>query len=171
MEAVCEQSGIDLEVMADDLQHLIDEEEREILQLAEAAAGDGLELRDPSASQFDENNFNRLRQIEGRLVELQTQYSSQMSVSSIGKTSQGRDIKMARLSSGYGGQKAAVWLDCGIHAREWVSPAFCMHALRRMLDDGEGGATETLLFADFVVILIFVFVKVSFATLTSTWCR
>ena len=24
-----------------------------------------------------------------------------------------------------GVQKKAIWMDCGIHAREWIAPAFC----------------------------------------------
>ncbi len=47
---------------------------------------------------------------------------------------------MLRLSSG--GRKAAVWLDCGIHAREWISPSFCMHAAKEILKEGEQGARE-----------------------------
>ena len=30
-------------------------------------------------------------------------------------------------------------MDCGIHAREWVSPAFCLHAIRMLLKDGSFG--------------------------------
>ena len=32
-----------------------------------------------------------------------------------------------------------ILLDCGIHAREWVSPAFCLHAIRQLLKDGQYG--------------------------------
>ena len=35
--------------------------------------------------------------------------------------------------------RPAILMDCGIHAREWVSPAFCLHAIRMLLKDGSFG--------------------------------
>ncbi len=125
-----------MSVVADDLQNLIDAEMEEVLREED---DDGLNYRDPSKSYYDPANYNRLRQIITHLDELQTQFGGSMSVSSIGSTAEGRQIKMATLRSGYGGSKPAVWLDCGIHAREWVSPAFCMHSIKQMLEEGENG--------------------------------
>lgn len=28
--------------------------------------------------------------------------------------------------------KKAVWMDCGIHAREWIAPAFCQHFVKEV---------------------------------------
>ena len=31
--------------------------------------------------------------------------------------------------------KPAIFMDCGIHAREWVSPAFCLYAIDQLVED------------------------------------
>lgn len=28
--------------------------------------------------------------------------------------------------------KKAIWMDCGIHAREWISPAFCQYFVKEV---------------------------------------
>ncbi|XP_031707508.1 uncharacterized protein LOC116385898 isoform X3 [Anarrhichthys ocellatus] len=32
-----------------------------------------------------------------------------------------------------GEEKKAIWMDCGIHAREWIAPAFCQYFVRQIL--------------------------------------
>ena len=39
-------------------------------------------------------------------------------------------------------QRAAIFIDCGIHAREWVSPAFCLYVIDKLLDTSESAMTE-----------------------------
>ena len=31
--------------------------------------------------------------------------------------------------------KPGIWLDCGIHAREWVSPPACLHIADALVQD------------------------------------
>lgn len=40
-------------------------------------------------------------------------------------------------------------MDCGIHAREWVSPAFCLYALDRLVEEGPSGILQQF---DFYII-------------------
>ncbi|XP_060689991.1 carboxypeptidase B-like isoform X2 [Hemiscyllium ocellatum] len=43
----------------------------------------------------------------------------------IGQSYEGRDISLLRVGKRTGSPKPAIFMDCGIHAREWISPAFC----------------------------------------------
>lgn len=31
-------------------------------------------------------------------------------------------------------RKKAIWMDCGIHAREWIAPAFCQYFVKQVKD-------------------------------------
>jgi hypothetical protein len=77
------------------------------------------------------NNFRRLSVIYSfmdRLVELYPQLAS---VQSIGQTSEGRDMRILRITSSpakssnrqYNDSKPIFWIDAGIHAREWAAPS------------------------------------------------
>lgn len=41
-------------------------------------------------------------------------------------------IPLCQLSRNNGSEKKAMWIDCGIHAREWISPAFCLWFVRHV---------------------------------------
>ena len=48
---------------------------------------------------------------------------------------------MVTASLNDGARRAGVVIDCGVHAREWVSPSFCMYALEQLLRGGKGRFT------------------------------
>lgn len=39
---------------------------------------------------------------------------------------------LSQLSRNNKPDKKAMWIDCGIHAREWISPAFCLWFVRHV---------------------------------------
>ncbi|XP_072021622.1 carboxypeptidase B-like [Amphiura filiformis] len=49
----------------------------------------------------------------------------------IGKSDEGRDIKAVKISSG--GSKRVIYIQGGIHAREWISPATMMYMANEMV--------------------------------------
>lgn len=53
---------------------------------------------------------------------LAEEYPSLVSTEVIGKSSEGRDLLLLKISDG-NPNKPAIWMDGGIHAREWISPA------------------------------------------------
>ncbi len=108
------------EVSSSDLKSLIEKERATIRQRGEV--DDGLRQQDPSRSVYDPTNYNRLGVISAHLEALADANPDSMSVRSIGQTLQGRPISMATLALKDGKRRAAIWMDCGIHAREWISP-------------------------------------------------
>lgn len=47
-----------------------------------------------------------------------------------GKTFEGRDMVVLRLKSPTA--KRAIWIDCGIHAREWITVSTCIWIINRV---------------------------------------
>ena len=72
---------------------------------------------------------------------MQSAFPDLVDVKEIGQTYEGRKIHMVSVSSGHAG-KPAIFLDCGIHAREWVSPAFCLYALDQLVEEKSAGLLE-----------------------------
>ncbi|XP_041638097.1 carboxypeptidase B2-like isoform X2 [Cheilinus undulatus] len=51
----------------------------------------------------------------------------------IGSSSENRPLYVLKLSMNNREDKKAMWIDCGIHAREWISPAFCLWFVKHSL--------------------------------------
>ncbi|XP_071320287.1 carboxypeptidase B2 [Trachinotus anak] len=51
----------------------------------------------------------------------------------IGSSYEKRPLYVLKLSLNNRPNKKAVWIDCGIHAREWISPAFCLWFVQHSL--------------------------------------
>merc|ERR1712077_167835 len=58
-----------------------------------------------------------------------------VSTESIGKSYEGTDMRLAKICKGGCGNKPAMWIDGGIHAREWVSPAVVMFMLKELVEN------------------------------------
>ncbi|ROT76310.1 putative carboxypeptidase A1-like [Penaeus vannamei] len=103
-------------VLIDDVQKKIDEERR-VLEKSQGKTGIHL------------NEYNELEVIEGYMSELALEYEW-VSIKSIGKTYEGRDLWVNILAVPGEAPKPAVWIDCGIHAREWITQATCVFGLQ-----------------------------------------
>merc|ERR1712038_2241680 len=53
----------------------------------------------------------------------------------IGQSGEGRPMRVAKICRGECGSKPAVWIDGGIHAREWVSPAATTWVLKELVEN------------------------------------
>ncbi|KAJ7377900.1 corticosteroid- binding protein [Desmophyllum pertusum] len=65
---------------------------------------------------------------------LVSQYSNLATlVSEFGNSYEGRAIHAIKISSNPGQNKKTFFFNCGIHAREWITPATCMYIINKML--------------------------------------
>uniref|UniRef100_A0A2H1VA23 SFRICE_005155 n=1 Tax=Spodoptera frugiperda TaxID=7108 RepID=A0A2H1VA23_SPOFR len=114
-------------VMIEDLQQRINEENPPLDE-------NELELQDRRGHRMTWKQYHRLEDIHGFMDYLAKTYPSIVSVKTIGKSYEGRDLKMLRISDGKPSNKA-VFIDGGIHAREWISPAVVTYFINQFAEN------------------------------------
>ncbi|XP_041982100.1 carboxypeptidase B-like [Aricia agestis] len=107
--------SVPFDVIIVDLQKRIDEENPPLDE-------NEIELQDRQGHRMTWKQYHRLTDIHGFMDYLAKTYPRIVSVNTIGKSFLGRDLKVLRISDGKPTNKA-VFIDGGIHAREWISPA------------------------------------------------
>jgi len=81
--------------------------------------------------------YQSARTIQSWMSCLAANYPHKTKLITIGKSSEGRPLQVMKIGSG-DSSKPAVFIDGGIHAREWVSPAAVTYLIHRMVEaEGE----------------------------------
>ncbi|NXH15680.1 CBPB2 Carboxypeptidase, partial [Bucco capensis] len=80
----------------------------------------------PRSSSSYYENYHSMREIYHWMEEVVKAHSDLLQKIYIGSSSEKRPLYVLKLSRSQGTPKSAIWIDCGIHAREWISPAFCL---------------------------------------------
>lgn len=57
-----------------------------------------------------------------------------VNVVSIGKTYEGQDMKVIQITKA-GDGAPNVWIEAGIHAREWIAPAVATYVIRELIEN------------------------------------
>ncbi|CAG7820649.1 unnamed protein product, partial [Allacma fusca] len=129
-------TGMKIEEFVEDVQKLIDEES------SGSAAAEGRIALDKYAT---------LEQINEFLVEQNRLHPNITEVFSIGKSFEGRDLNVLKISRG-GPTKGAIWLDANIHAREWITSAVAINTINELLNGERQGWTEDF---DWYILTVF----------------
>jgi len=87
---------------------------------------------------MDWDNYHRLDTIHGWMDGMAERYPDRVKILTIGHSVEGRDLKVARLGNRsrkrrQGGGKQAIFIEGGIHAREWISPATVTFMMRELV--------------------------------------
>ncbi|XP_054575737.1 carboxypeptidase B2 [Eptesicus fuscus] len=80
----------------------------------------------PRASSSFYENYHPLNEIYSWIDVVTEQYPDMIEKIHIGSSYEKRPLYVLKVSEKQQAAKNAVWIDCGIHAREWISPAFCL---------------------------------------------
>ena len=79
-------------------------------------------------------NYHPLVDMHNFLDYLEATYDF-VTTESIGKTTEGREMRVAMVCKGGCGNKPGVWIDAGIHAREWIAPAVVTWMLNELVEN------------------------------------
>uniref|UniRef100_A0A3Q3W5K2 Carboxypeptidase A1 n=1 Tax=Mola mola TaxID=94237 RepID=A0A3Q3W5K2_MOLML len=110
-----ESQNIEFSIMIEDLQMLLDEEQEKM----EAAAS----FAEPrNTDSFDYTNYHTLSEIYSFQDMLVAENPSLVSKLVIGQSYEGRPLNVLKFSTG-GSNRPAIWIDTGIHSREWITQA------------------------------------------------
>ncbi|KAI9525784.1 hypothetical protein NQZ68_002332 [Dissostichus eleginoides] len=81
---------------------------------------------DPRSSSTFYERYHSLEDIYFWINRTQQDNPDTVKVILIGSSFEKRPLYVLKLSVNNRPNKKAMWIDCGIHAREWISPAFCL---------------------------------------------
>uniref|UniRef100_A0A0N8E6M5 Carboxypeptidase B2 n=1 Tax=Daphnia magna TaxID=35525 RepID=A0A0N8E6M5_9CRUS len=100
-------------------------------------------LNTKTGHSMDWTKYHRLADIYGYLNYLASTYPSRVELINIGTSYEKRPLYVVRIFNRSSSVvKPAVWIDGGIHAREWISPALATYIIRQLV---EVPANEALL--------------------------
>ncbi|XP_019486918.1 PREDICTED: carboxypeptidase B [Hipposideros armiger] len=154
-------STADFRVKAEDISNVEDFLEQNELQYEVLISN----LRSMLEAQFDSQvratghsyeKYNNWETIEAWTQQVASENPDLITRSVIGTTFEGRSMYLLKVGKP-GPNKPAVFMDCGFHAREWISPAFCQWFVREAIRTygREIHMTEFLDKLDFYVLPVF----------------
>ncbi|XP_011943455.1 PREDICTED: carboxypeptidase A5 isoform X3 [Cercocebus atys] len=125
IKAYLESHGLAYSIMIKDIQVLLDEE-REAM-----AKSRRLER---STSSFSYSSYHTLEEIYSWIDNFVTEHSDIVSKIQIGNSFENRSILVLKFSTG-GSQHPAIWIDTGIHSREWITHATGIWTANKIVSD------------------------------------
>ncbi|XP_012669694.2 carboxypeptidase A1 [Clupea harengus] len=114
VENYLDSNNIHYSVMIKNLQAFLDEEQQEMFR---ARAG-----QPKNTDAYDYANYHTLTEIYSFMDMLVAENPNLVSKIVIGKSYEGRPLNVLKFSTG-GSNRPGIWIDTGIHSREWVTPA------------------------------------------------
>ncbi|CAM4722318.1 unnamed protein product [Leuciscus chuanchicus] len=87
-----------------------------------------------SELQYDYEVYHPLEEIQSWMFEMNRTNPHLVDLFPIGQSYEGRPLYVLQLGKRTRPFKKAVWIDCGVHAREWIGPAFCQWFVKEALN-------------------------------------
>ncbi|KAM6152623.1 carboxypeptidase A5 isoform 2-T2 [Erethizon dorsatum] len=136
IKAYLESHGLAYSIMIKNVQVLLDEE-REAMAKARRL--------ERSTSSFSYSSYHTLEEIYSWIDNFVTEHSDVVSKIHIGNSFENRSILVLKFSTG-GSQRPAIWIDTGIHSREWITHATGIWTAKKIVSEyGKDGILTNIL--------------------------
>ncbi|XP_076644229.1 carboxypeptidase B [Halictus rubicundus] len=140
--------GIDFQVLIPDLQKTI------AYQNPKMSKEQRDDLMTTQGHSMTWKRYHRYADITKYLEYLSLRYPKMVDLITIGNSYEGQPIKMVKISTGPnkdGGPKPAVWIDAGMHAREWIGTAVATYIASQLVEKN-GNYTKLLDNSDWMIL-------------------
>ncbi|CAI5786587.1 carboxypeptidase A2-like [Podarcis lilfordi] len=125
VKAFLESHQIKYSVLIEDVQAIVDEEAREMNLNARKERG---------SDSFNYAAYHPLESIYSAMDDIVAEYPQLVSKHQIGESYEKRPLFVLKFSTG-GRSRPAIWIDAGIHAREWVTQATALWTAKKIASD------------------------------------
>ena len=127
VEQKLKSENMEYSVMVENVQSLMD------MELVPAAGHKELSTGHP----MDWTSYHSQDDMEAYMDYLVETYPELVSTEVIGQSYEGRDMRILKIcKGGTCGEKPAMWIDGGIHSREWVAHATAMWIMKELVENG-----------------------------------
>ncbi|CAI4225218.1 unnamed protein product [Auanema sp. JU1783] len=133
-----DEKNITRSVMIDNVQEVIEKQEKKHNDIKNQ-----FRLRDwrEGRVQFNLAQYHSFADVINYMNALAITYPERVSVQPIGTTHEGRQIPLIKITNKrIPGEKKVIWVDGGIHAREWVSPATVLYFIHQLVTQYDNDA-------------------------------
>uniref|UniRef100_A0A8B9ZPH0 Carboxypeptidase A1 n=1 Tax=Anas zonorhyncha TaxID=75864 RepID=A0A8B9ZPH0_9AVES len=129
LKAHLEANGVPYSIMIEDVQALVDQEQMQMLRQRRR-------LQPLSTDTFDYSSYHNLDEIYAFMDVLVAENPNLVSKLEIGRSTENRPLYVLKFSKG-GTNRPAIWIDTGIHSREWVTQASGVWFAKKIVQDQE----------------------------------
>ncbi|XP_065783756.1 carboxypeptidase O [Muntiacus reevesi] len=84
---------------------------------------------------YSYNRYHPMEEIYQWMSEIREKYTEVVTQHFLGMTYESRPMYYLKISQPSNNPKKIIWMDCGIHAREWIAPAFCQWFVKEILQN------------------------------------
>ncbi|KAL6480608.1 hypothetical protein MHYP_G00116410 [Metynnis hypsauchen] len=134
---------IHYDIMIEDLQDLLDAEQQEMMS--------SRALQPRSTDDFNYATYHTLSEINSFIDALVQENRNLVSKIVIGQSYEGRPLNVLKFSTG--ANRPGIWIDTGIHSREWVTPASGTWFAKKIVTDYGRDAALTAILDRFDIFL------------------
>ncbi|RVE75336.1 hypothetical protein OJAV_G00015660 [Oryzias javanicus] len=97
-------------------------------------------------AEYDYFKYHPMEEISSWMAQMVKDHPDVVTIVDYGQTYEKRTISLLKLGLESEKRKKAIWMDCGIHAREWIAPAFCQYFVKQLLESYKTDAkVETMM--------------------------